>query len=189
MAKKKEINVAKNLEDVIKLKKVKKTKTKVKIISENNKYYNIVLSLDQSTSCTAWSLYDNKKLIDYGERKFKNSNLNVRINDIKYLLEELVDKFKPDIICFEDIQNQRSVVVYKALAELLGVLLDYCIEIKKPYDIIHTKTWASFFKIKGVKREEKKINTIDYIKEQFGIDVSDDIADAICIGKYKIENM
>ena len=44
-------------------------------------------------------------------------------------------------------------------------------------------------KIKGKKRDELKSNSKKYVLDKYGINVSDDVSDAILIGTYYFENI
>lgn len=53
-----------------------------------------------------------------------------------------------------------------------------------PHKEVLNKVWQAKFMIGGKDRISQKRNVVKKVKELFGIDVSDDIADAILIGKW-----
>jgi hypothetical protein len=56
-------------------------------------------------------------------------------------------------------------------------------------DFIYPSSWRASCGIKngrGIKRESQKQQDIEFVKEKFGIDVNDDIADAIGIGYAQV---
>jgi Holliday junction resolvasome RuvABC endonuclease subunit len=143
-----------------------------------------ILSFDQASKI-AWSVFDDKKLIEYDTKDFsKVKDFYYRINDIKRIVIELIKYYKPTLVVFEDIQYQSNQQTYKKLASLQSVLINYCVDNEILYEIVQPTLWKCFAKIKGRKREEQKVNTQIFIKQQFGIDVDEDIADAIGIGWY-----
>ena len=77
-----------------------------------------------------------------------------------------------------------NVTTYKALAEVIGVLTELAAERKLPYELVYSSTWKSELKIKGRTRPEQKRNAQVYVFENFGVNVSQDESDAICIGSY-----
>lgn len=148
-----------------------------------------ILAIDQSSAVLGISFFEEGQLKKVEKIKVpKNEDINDKIHNIKIIINNLYDKLSPDIITLEDIQQQLNVNTYKVLAELLGVLIEFCIERKIRYEIVHPKTWKSYCGIKGKKRDEQKKNTILFVKDKFGVDVGEDEADSICIGFYSVSN-
>ena len=77
-----------------------------------------------------------------------------------------------------------GVTTYKVLAHLQGVLINLCFERNIPCEVVHVSTWREYCKIKGKTRTDKKRNAQLQVKEWYDITVSNDEADAICIGRY-----
>ena len=67
---------------------------------------------------------------------------------------------------------------------LLEVAHKHCVF----YEVVHSSTWRKGLGIKGRKREELKNASKQYVLDRYGIDVSDDVADSICIGTYYLLN-
>lgn len=154
------------------------------------------LALDQATKVTGWAIFDNEKLIKYGVYETSFDNEARRINETKIWLLNMINNWNPDFILLEDIHYHKNfkeikepddivnVIKYKTLAHLQGVLIDTIYEKNIAYNIISPSTWRSFCEIKGRSRADKKRNAQLKIKELYDISVSDDEADAICIGIY-----
>lgn len=156
-----------------------------------------ILSLDQATHTTGWCIFDDKSVIKYGIVE-TSGELDNRINQLKIWLANMIEVWKPDKVILEDIQlqekkqgrnwendtgdNVMNVSTFKTLAQLQGVLVDYLFEKKIRYQFIHTATWRENCQISGKYRADKKKSAQLKVKEWFDIDVSNDIADAICIG-------
>lgn len=102
----------------------------------------------------------------------------------------MIDKWQPDFITIEDIQLQRAngerenVLVFKKLAWLQGVLMNYFREIGMEYDVVPSVTWKSYNEVKGKTRTDQKKNAQLKVKRFFDISVTQDEADAILIGRY-----
>jgi len=159
-----------------------------------------ILGMDQATHNTGFSVFDGNSLVDYGINTVeKNEDSTERINLMKKFLKKLIDKHAPDIVVLENTQLQyifnpktkSSTVIapddFRLLSKLLGVMEDYCFENEICFVTIFSTEWKSKCKIKGRKREEQKLNAIAFIEKQFGIEVSSDIADAICIGWWGVK--
>lgn len=97
----------------------------------------------------------------------------------------MINKYQPDKVLFEDIQMQGSinnVMTYRILAEILGITQELMVEIKMPYEIISSNTWKSKLDIKGKARTEQKRNASKWVLDTYGKKVTQDEADAICLG-------
>ena len=81
-----------------------------------------------------------------------------------------------------------NVQTFKILAEVFGVILMLCTELKINYTIVSSNTWKSTLKIKGKKRSEQKKDAQRYVLEHYGIKAIQDTVDAICIGAHMIAN-
>lgn len=149
-----------------------------------------ILSLDQSSKVVGWSLFDDTKLIKYGFKDFSIiKDLDERISNIKKWLNNLIKETNAEIFTMEDIQYQSNQMVYKVLAEVLGVLANNFYEQELLYITIESSKWKSFCQIKGKERKEQKENSIKFVKDFFGIDVNEDEADAINIGWYSVNKI
>ena len=150
------------------------------------------MAIDQAKT-TGYALFENNVLVDYGAieigRKsdiYENILLSARTK-----LNELLHRMNADLVVIEDIQQQnQNVSTYKKLAMLMGVLLCLFQENGIAYDVVPPTRWKSFCKIKGRKRQEQKDNTVLFVKEMFGLtNITEDMADAISLGWYGINNM
>ena len=168
-----------------------------------NKYYNFseevkpkskgvqrAIGLDQATHITGYSIFDNDELIYAGTFEATAEDEIARDVQIQNWLIQLIHNWKPDIIGLEGIQLQQfndkmvGVTTYQTLARLQGILMATCYNLKVDYMICPPATWRNHSGVKGRSRADKKRSMQNKIKEWFDITVSDDVADAIGIGKY-----
>ena len=142
--------------------------------------------MDQATKISGYSIFEDKNLVAYGtlEVDQKEKNYVERIKQMYFKIKELIQINNPNIIVFEGIQFQNNQKTYMQLANLQGALMAYLFELDIPFQIIEPSAWKSFAKIQGRKREEQKKNTQEFVKNKYGIDVSEDEADAIGIGVW-----
>ena len=153
----------------------------------------MILSLDLSTKSTGYALWENNKLIDYGLITASSTDL---IKRIKKITEELSNILKAKLanysiekVIVEEVRPEnglQNIQTHRALMWLQGSI---AIMIHDEYNLsleyIYPNEWRSKCGIKtgaGVKREALKKKDIDFVKNNFNIDVNDDIADAIGIG-------
>lgn len=170
------------------------------VIPKKNANSFRILALDQATIITGWAIFDDKKLIKYGvfsvNEKFDKPN---RISILREWLINMIDSTEPDLVILEDIQLQDfekkfpgqkgkndfvGVTTFKVLAELLGTLENAIYSSQIPYKIVHSATWRAGVKVTGRSRSDKKKSAQMLVKKWYDVQVSEDEADAICIGKY-----
>ena len=146
-----------------------------------------MLSLDQSLNVTGWAYFENEKLINYGNFSIKKTlPMEMRLNEFQKAILETMNSCGdgyPDIIVFEDIQNQQNNITYKHLAYVQAALMIICYNLNIKYSILSPSSWrAALGGGFGRKREEQKQAAIEYVQAKCNKNVSSDEADAICIG-------
>jgi Holliday junction resolvasome RuvABC endonuclease subunit len=159
-------------------------------IIPKNKSKQRTIALDQATHITGFAIFDGNELINAGSFEATADDEIERDIEIKNWLIQLIQSWKPDLIGLEGIQLQQfndkmvGVTTYQTLARLQGVLMVTCYEQRVDYVVCAPATWRSHCGVKGRSRADKKRSMQMKIKEWFDITVSDDVADAIGIGKY-----
>lgn len=151
-----------------------------------------ILALDDATKETGWAIFDGTTLIGYGVARRNNPNTIIRILQMKEWLVEMLEKWQPDFVAIEDIQLQissrsKNVVLYKVLAQLQGVLLVTLQERGYEYTIVHSATWKSHANFVSRTRTDQKREARLRVKDWYGVVVTQDEADAICMGRYVAE--
>jgi Asp/Glu/hydantoin racemase len=68
------------------------------------------------------------------------------------------------------------------LAEVFGVTHEYMVEQGHSYHVVSSNTWKSKLGIKGRTRIDQKKNAQEFVLKTYNKKVSQDEADAICIG-------
>lgn len=147
------------------------------------------LFLDLSTTSTGWAIADNEgKLVKYGCITSSSTNFIKRIIKIKEQLFNLIKEYKITNIIAEEVHldDFKSTHTYKVLIYLQYAMLEamYLADPKISYEFIQANSWRSKIGIKtgrGIKRETLKKADIQYVQDNYGIVVNDDIADAICL--------
>lgn len=158
-----------------------------------------ILAIDQALNVTGYSIFDNDILIKYGTTTQTKSSQPEKIHGVKEWLACQCELWKPDLVVLEDIQlenhskeraiydngdNTIGITTFKALAQLQGVLIDYLHEAKIEYIVVFSGTWRKLLEIKGKTKADKKKSAQLKVKEWYDISVTNDEADAICLGKY-----
>lgn len=149
-----------------------------------------ILALDQALQITGWAVFDNKKLIAADTFSVsKTAPMERRLLEIYKHLTNLYHEYEFEKIYFEDIQLQAgNALTYKHLAYAQAAVILWCGHMDMDWSMSAPSHWrkvlgGSF----GRKRAEQKRHAIELVQKWYNIEVSSDIADAICIGKAALQ--
>lgn len=146
-----------------------------------------LIAFDQATENFGLSIFDNGKLVFYSLYKF-SGDVCARLTKIRKFISDIVIKeWKPDFICFEDIQYQNGIITFKILAMLLGIVQEVINENDIPFEIVSPNVWRKYAGTAGKDRKTEKMLSKAVVKEKYNISVNDDVAEAILIGHYGVK--
>jgi Holliday junction resolvasome RuvABC endonuclease subunit len=146
----------------------------------------IYLALDQSSNISGYSVWKDRNLIEYGKVKFDGEFID-RVVSLKNWMKDKIEELESEglvEVIIEEIQEQSNMQTFKMLAMVQGVLLAELAEQKIKFHLVYASSWKANSGIKGANRTEQKRNTQEYILQKYGKKVTQDEADAICIGEY-----
>ena len=144
-----------------------------------------ILAFDQSSKLSGWSLFEDDKYSCSGvidKSKIKDSDR--RIGEMGLEICEKIQELKPDCVIIENVQQQAGVATVILLSRLQGFILGWCYAHNVRIEIIGPSQWRSTLSFRqgaGVKRKELKAQSIEYVKSNYRLDVSEDEAESICI--------
>lgn len=161
------------------------------------------MAIDQARN-GAWSVfnYETKELIGYGTFSFDSKKYTYAkaILHIEELVTSLLKSYDVSAVFIEDIQLRANVQAFKKLAQLQGVLVNLFERNDYLYGYVAPSQWQNFCKARGrnskeikeqvlsvelTGKKESKILSIQFVKDQFGIETTNDnVADSICIGYF-----
>lgn len=153
----------------------------------------IVLGLDQSLNTTGYSIFDNEKLIKYGSFTIPaNKPIEQRLNLFTKELMKLEEEYNFQDIFFEDIQYQNNAETHKKLAFVQATIIIWCYSTEHKFTILAPSHWRSILKSKynisfGRSRKEQKQKARELVKQIYNLEVTEDEADAICLGLCGIQ--
>lgn len=144
-----------------------------------------VLAFDQSTRVSGYSVFNEGEYVTSGVIDLsKNKNTEDRSRQMGLAICEKISEYKPDIIVIEEVALQSNADTLKKLARIQGVAIGFAAAHNIPLYIIEPTRWRSKLNYKqgrSVKREELKRQSLDYVKNTFGLELSEDAAEAVCI--------
>lgn len=146
-----------------------------------------LMGLDISTSSTGYSIFDNAEyvngdIIDLSTEK----NSDQRYKYMILNLLNTLNHYNPDIVCVERMHTIRQIEVFRKLCKLMGVVQSWCVTNGTRYVEVSPSEWRKNVKETQEslprKRKELKEWSVQKVKTLFGVDVKDDVSDAILIG-------
>lgn len=145
-----------------------------------------MISLDTSSVSTGWAVWINGKLDVHGVINIKN------IKDDKHAIMTnkiwaLLENYQPDIVVVEETSVTTNAVTQRMLTQITGTVYTWAIIHGKEYHALRPSQWRSKVKPSDMviprKRKEQKQWSVNRAKELLGVEVNDDEADALLIGK------
>lgn len=154
-----------------------------------------VLSFDQSTRLSGYAYFEHGQYIESGVVDMSKSQLETdkRSFEMAKELWKVIKKYKPEYLILENVQQQSSVSTVIILARLAGMIIGYAEAHNVQTHILLPSQWRkalNYSQGAKVKRQELKQQSIDYVKQNFGLDLPEDECEAICegIAAHKIFN-
>lgn len=148
-----------------------------------------LLSLDCSTKCSGLAVWDNGKYVEsHVIDKSKIKDADERQKEMGIELWKGLDYYRPSIIYIEDTYCHGNPEVQKKLNRIQGIIYAWCITHDTEFHCIMPSSWRKYIPEfpngKGIKRQEQKEFSINYVTENYGFKpTTDDEADAILIGE------
>lgn len=154
-----------------------------------------VLAFDQSTKISAHSIFIDGKYVECGVidlHKMKDTSERVRAMGVE--LCRVIEKYNPNKVVIEEVAQQSNPMTLKLLARIQGVIIGFCAAHNIDTYIVEPSKWRSslhFYQGAGVKREELKAQAIKHVKDVYGLDLSEDECESLCINEaaHKIFNL
>ena len=150
-----------------------------------------ILCLDNATKTCGYSIFKDLDLIEYGliESEKNEKNPMIRIEQIYSQINEIVNIKNINYIVFEDTMFIKNIDTLKQLCQLQGCIMSLCFDKNIGFHMFLPGQWRKHLGFKGRKREEQKIQAIDFVNKEYEFNLTyvkdngnDDKAEAICIG-------
>lgn len=116
----------------------------------------------------------------------KQKNMDIRFEDMSRELWITLNKYKPDIVYIEETVVLRNAQTQRFLTRLQGVVYAWCINNDCEFNTIRPTSWRAAIGMKqgrNVTRNQLKEQSVKYVLDKYGLNVTDDESDAICIGE------
>lgn len=147
----------------------------------------VVAGIDGSTNSTGLSIMENGELKLYTLIDLhKEKDAMRRIQKMLLKICEILDQYDIDAIYMEKSVLRSNVDTVQKLANLAGGIMLYCAKNNIKFNHPLPSEWRARIGIKQsnkIKREILKEEAILAVKNEYGIDVNDDVAEAILIAR------
>ena len=146
-----------------------------------------LMSCDQSTRVSGYAIFDDGEYVHSGMIDMNKSKLETDARSFKMAEEiwKVIEKYKPDHLILENVQQQSSPKTVIILARLAGMIIGYAEAHGVKTHILLPSQWRKalgYSQGAKVKRTELKQQSLDYVKEHLGMDLPEDQAESCCIG-------
>lgn len=151
-----------------------------------------MITIDSSTNKSGIGYYENGQLKDCKSLDFSMDKiLDTRYKSMSLALWGILEEYNPDIVYMEETVVVKNAHTQRFLTRLQGSICIWCYLHDCEFNTIRPTEWRRLLNFKQgskVKREQLKKQSIEYIKEYYGLETDDDdIADALCIGSAVIK--
>ena len=150
-----------------------------------------LVSIDGSTQKTGIAYFSNGKYVEHILLDFsKDKNMENRFESMSKEIWKKLDEYRPNIIYIEETYMANNPQTSKILTRLQGVIYAWCINNACEFNTIRPTSWRkqlNFQQGKNVKREQLKKQSLQYVLDNYGLEVTDDESDAICIADAVIK--
>lgn len=147
-----------------------------------------ILSIDASSKSTGIAIFENKTLIHCENIVADSSDPINRINKMVKRIQELYLQYKPTDVVLQDVLPQdvrHNQNVFKVLIYLQAAIVLILHDFNQRVQLYTASHWRKLCGIKtgrGVKRDSLKQASVELVKVKFGLNVNDDVSDAVCLG-------
>lgn len=145
-----------------------------------------IIAFDQSTRATGFCVMEmgTGDIIESGVILPKKNDET--IDRITYTIKRCLNLVRTNEIAFvfiEGVQVQKNPRVYEVLAKLAGSLEVMLYESGYLVNVVKASEWRKRVGIKNRKRADVKKEAIEMVKEFYGLEVSDDEAEAVLFAR------
>lgn len=147
-----------------------------------------VLSFDQSTRISGWAYFEDGQYVESGIIDMHKSKLETEERSFAMAKEiwKIINKYKPQYLILEDVQQQSNPRTMIILARLAGMIIGYAEAHNVNVRILLPSQWRKqlgYSQGAKVKRQELKQQSIQHVKNVYGLELSEDECEACCINE------
>lgn len=148
----------------------------------------IMMSLDTSTKYTGWAVHKNAVYAKSGELDFADIKDGAeRLDTMLHAIFDLLNKDHPYIVVIEETKAPRNAQTQRILTEILGAVRGWCLCNNAEFVSLAPSTWRKLvYGYDPRNRDIAKQMAIEKVLKDYGLNCSDNQAEAILIGLARI---
>lgn len=143
-----------------------------------------ILSFDQSTRVTGWSVFEDGQYVKSGVIDLhKNTDTDERSKQMAVEICKIIEDNKPQHVIIEEVQQQSNVATVIKLARIQGVAIGFCAAHDIDIHILTPTRWRSVLGYQQgpkVKREMLKEQSLNFVKNEFGLNIDSEDENEAC---------
>lgn len=147
----------------------------------------VIVGIDASTNKTGIAVFQDEKYIEHtliDLHKIKKSN--ERIPKMMMAICDYLDKHKVDKIIMEESMMTNNIATTKMLSNIAGAVMYYAASHGIEFEFslpTHWRKKIGLSQSSKIKRDMLKAEAIAAVKQEYGLDVTDDEAESLLIGR------
>lgn len=144
-----------------------------------------IIGIDGATKNTGIAVFEDGNLIDYKLISL-SGDVNVRLPKMMMAICSYINKHSPDKIIMEKSVLTNNTDVVQKLANLAGAVMFFAYSKHIIFEHQYPTEWRAKIGLSQsskIKREVLKQEAIAAVKQEYDLDVSDDVSEAILIAR------
>ena len=143
--------------------------------------------IDASTTSTGLGVFEDDRLIYYECIKPKSKDWQERLKEMSKRLYDILNEWKPKTIYMEDVPLKDGKPTLVKLSNVQGIVRGLCALFDVELNLLKVNEWrqnAGFYtgNKADMERSVLKEKAKQEVKDLFGLEVNDDIAEGILVG-------
>lgn len=142
-----------------------------------------IIGIDGATRITGIAVFDDGKYVTHKLIKI-TGDADVRIPKMMMAICDFIREYEPDKIIMEKSMLTNNIDTVQKLSNLAGAVMFYCYDKGIPFEHQYPSQWRKKIGLtqgSKVKKEVLKAEAIATVKQEYGLDLTDDEAEAVLI--------
>lgn len=144
-----------------------------------------IIGIDGATVKTGIAVFDDGKYVAHKLIKI-SGDADVRIPKMMMAICNYIKEYQPDKIIMEKSMLTNNIDTVQKLSNLAGAVMFYCYSRGIPFEHQYPSQWRKKIGLtqgSKVKKEVLKAEAIAAVKQEYGMDLTDDESEAILIAR------
>lgn len=144
-----------------------------------------IVGIDGATKNSGIAVFDDGKYVAHKLFSF-SGDADIRISKMMMAICNFIKEYEPDKIIMEKSMFTNNIDTVQKLSNLAGAVMFYCYNKGIPFEHQYPSQWRAKIGLtqgSRVKKEVLKAEAIAAVKQEYGMDLTDDEAEACLIAR------